>query len=314
MQEIEAKVDRLRDKIKILTEVAWQERGMKKEHFDQWIKNFTDIRCGAPELQQGWAALHLLSKFLYFSDELIRKLLAALYRDKIRTPLIHEIRRAKNNTLDEVLIEGEYQKELAKARFLGMGNPSESGCHLLYYFRQENELRTELFVHGHEALLEAAQEANRITRYVFIDDFCGTGKQATRYARELVAPIKGINPESQVWYFPLVGTKSGLEKIRTDAGFDRTESVLEFDDSFKCFSEQSRYFESNQTELKQISRNVCEHYGSLLAQLNDCEPLGFGDCQLLIGFHHNTPNNTLPIFWASTDRFTPIFHRYSKIY
>ena len=42
--------------------------------------------------------------------------------------------------------------------------------------------------------------------------------------------------------------------------------------------------------------------------------LGFKDCQLLLGFNHNTPDNTLPIFWYDEKNYNwyPIFKRYKK--
>ena len=54
--------------------------------------------------------------------------------------------------------------------------------------------------------------------------------------------------------------------------------------------------------------NMCVKYGE---QWGD--PLGYNDCQMLLGFHHNTPNNTLPIFWREKN-WTPIFKRYAKLY
>jgi hypothetical protein len=57
---------------------------------------------------------------------------------------------------------------------------------------------------------------------------------------------------------------------------------------------------------------MCRRYGDRLVSTY---PLGFGDCQLLIGFHHNTPDNSLPIIWfVEPDGlpWTPIFKRYSK--
>jgi hypothetical protein len=59
---------------------------------------------------------------------------------------------------------------------------------------------------------------------------------------------------------------------------------------------------------------MCRKYGS---QLDCTAPLGFSDCQLLIGFHHNTPNSTLPIIWFDEPGgppWTPIFRRYSKYF
>lgn len=39
-------------------------------------------------------------------------------------------------------------------------------------------------------------------------------------------------------------------------------------------------------------KKIIEHYGSPLYS----NPFGHSDCELLIGFSHNTPNNTLPVF------------------
>ena len=43
-------------------------------------------------------------------------------------------------------------------------------------------------------------------------------------------------------------------------------------------------------------------------------PHGYGDGQLVLGMHHNIPNNTIPIIWweSDNDTWTPIFRRYKK--
>jgi hypothetical protein len=61
-------------------------------------------------------------------------------------------------------------------------------------------------------------------------------------------------------------------------------------------------------KLKQIAHS----YGSLLSG----HPLGYKDGQLLLGFAHNTPDNTPPIFWSEGHRepWSPVFIRYDKQY
>ena len=54
---------------------------------------------------------------------------------------------------------------------------------------------------------------------------------------------------------------------------------------------------------------MCKRVG---AQLNPSAPLGYGGCQLLLGFAHNVPNNTLPIFWLQDEAWFPVFKRYHK--
>jgi hypothetical protein len=53
---------------------------------------------------------------------------------------------------------------------------------------------------------------------------------------------------------------------------------------------------------------MVEKYGKKLYKNH---MLGYKDSQLLLGLEHNTPNNTLPIFW-SEEEWSPIFKRYGK--
>jgi hypothetical protein len=61
---------------------------------------------------------------------------------------------------------------------------------------------------------------------------------------------------------------------------------------------------------------MSEAYGRELWRLY---PLGYRNGQLLVGFHHNTPDNTLPIVWKDDIRcrgrpWEPVFRRYWKRY
>ena len=60
-------------------------------------------------------------------------------------------------------------------------------------------------------------------------------------------------------------------------------------------------------------RKVAMIYGELL---RPGFPGGWDNNQLLLGFQHNTPDNTLPIMWAEGDAncpWTPAFKRYAKL-
>jgi hypothetical protein len=58
-----------------------------------------------------------------------------------------------------------------------MGNPAESGTHLLYYFRQVNNINKDLFIDQSKVDLSDTQ----IKRYIYIDDMSITGKQVYLY-------------------------------------------------------------------------------------------------------------------------------------
>jgi hypothetical protein len=233
-------------------------------------------------------------------------------------------RELSDDTTDIALIEREFRSALGRTLFLGVGNPSESGYHLLYYFRQENSLPKTRFAHSNEVfqqkqlskgqVLKVLRRPN-INRYVFIDDFCGSGHQGKEYSKNIVEDIKSLNSAIEVSYFVLFATTTGREYVRKNTAFDVVRCVCELDDTFRCFSPSSRYFPSRSQEIiATFAEQMCRFYGSLLVP---DDPLGYDNGQLLIGFHHNTPDNTLPIFWYNEPggtNWTPIFKRYPKNY
>lgn len=58
---------------------------------------------------------------------------------------------------------------------------------------------------------------------------------------------------------------------------------------------------------------MCEKYGN--NRWKDAQSaMGYNNDELLISFFHNTPSNTLPIFWTDAKNWYPIFNRDIKIY
>lgn len=306
-------------KIKTLNEAIWENRA-NEPAIREWLDNFVASGAGAPD--ERTHALFLLSNFMFFGDRQIRGLLRALYRDLYRYPIIRAIRRNNGDTLDAKLIDRMYKEELWRTRFLGVGNPSESGCHLLYYFRQENNIPKDLFIHTHEIFARRGAAGTSqlrddgVSRYVFIDDFCGSGKQGTAYSRDLVEDIKRLKPDVSVAYYVLLATQKGINKVRNETKFDPAKAIYELDASFRCFSADSRYFHNKPSEIDPaFSEQMCRTYGERLMG-GPTGALGFDDSQLLVGFHHNTPDNTLPIMWFDEPQGTPwkpIFRRYPKL-
>ena len=332
--------DELFAKIKILHGTIWEGRASEPQVI-AWLCNFATGTHGTKD-ERALHALYLLSQFMYFGNREMRELMRVLFRDLYRYPIVQEIRNANGHTTDLTLINHKFDAALERTLFLGVGNPSESGCHLLYYFRQENGLAKTRFIHSHEVfqrkrfsgwqafkamLAMFSNHRDRyagtltlrhpeINRYIFIDDFCGSGHQGVAYSRDIVEDLKSFNPAIEVSYFVLFGTANGMERVRKNTVFDVVECVFELDASFQCFSPTSRYFSSpSPTEIAaSFAEQMCREYGIRLVPAG---PFGHDNCQLLLGFQHNTPDNTLPIFWCDESGgtpWTPIFKRYSNIY
>jgi len=328
VQEVEMTEKDIYDKIDILNRILWDERALRPS-IEAWLSNFK-----AEEQKQ---ALYLLSRCMYFNHESTRYLLKALYRDKYRTPIIQEIRERMGGTIDETLIESAFHLHLMKTRFLGVGNPAESGEHLLYFFRQENKIKKDLFV----SIDDLLKESDNVEQVVFIDDLCGSGSQV-KYEKKLKECIIKLREKEhcpKISYLMLFGTTKGIGVVRnlkikgsSKYWFDEVEAEMELNDSYKCFGELSRYFKDESEKNK--SMDLCLKYGmELIDKIADRdwqEPLvgekriqyvrscalGYGDCQLLLSLKHNTPNNTLPIFWFDEEDhdWIPIFKRYNKVY
>ncbi len=306
--------DELTAKIKVLNERIWEDRA-RLPVIDAWLSNFTGQI--ATEGIERLHALHILAHFMYFGSRETRALLRSLYREAYRYPIIERIRKANSDSLDRALISARFAMELRETRFLGIGNPAESGTHLLYYFRQENGLPKDLFINPHEIFSRTATgtilRAPTVRHYVFIDDMCGSGHQAQEYSKEIIAELKRLAPTAHAAYYVLFATSHALATIRANTLFDDVNCVFDLDPSFQCFGGTSRYFSTTDHEIsKDTAREMSLHYGHKLCPDH---PLGYADCQLLLGFHHNTPDNTLPIIWFDEPgaQWHAMFKRYPKL-
>jgi hypothetical protein len=322
--------------IEILNSTLWESRALRPR-VDEWLSNF------ATDTEKEYA-LYMLSRLMFFNSSNIRHLLKSLYRDLFRYPIIEKIRRTNGDTMDERLIESLYREELEKTRFLGVGNPSESGVHLLYYFRQENRIPKDLFVNTDDVVIyEKDSEGNlqpklrdkykKVKRFVFIDDLCGSGDQATSDSsnvKRCVNNLRVFAKDAKVSYLMLFGMTKGIEIVRNSGLYHDAQAIVELDESYKCFSDQSRYFNDG-IHNKEIAKDIAYHYGCQIWEkyflllgkdeatrklFADKHALGFKGSQLLISMHHNTPDNTLPIIWFDEVEsiWKPIFKRYNKVY
>lgn len=314
-------------KLQALSQHAW-DMEVEWPRIQEWLSNF-DGHCLSREEERAYA-LYFLTKYMYFSKRLVREMLKSLYRDHFASPLKQRIRRNFKGTFDFYLINSLFHQELRSTRFIGVGNPSESGAHLLYYFRQVNDLPKDIFCDFHEAFYpsgyatgasggrEVAYLPRRpgIRRYVFFDDLVGSGTQVTSYMTRDLKSIRKNVPGIDIKFVSLFCTSSGLKTLNGPDLFDGNATALfELDDSYKAFYDNPRYFNGeNPVWFDHLRLNSMSHaYGRRLVPDH---PLGYKDGQLLLAFPHNTPDNAPPIFWFdhASQPWTPVFPRFNKSY
>lgn len=313
--------DMLRARITVLNERVWENRNQWPQ-VEAWLANF-DGRAGfEPEVEK-LHALFLLSQFLFIGSAETRVLLQSVYRDLFLIPIIQEIRTSLGNSRDTAAIKAAVDEALAKTRFLGVGNPSESGVHLLYYFRQENQLSKQLFLDsaavftsslGEDGKIERALAHPEVERYIFVDDVCGSGETAAKYSKGIVTELLAHKPDAKIRYMAMFATRKGIETVRATKFGAGSAAVFELDDSYRCLSTGARILHDAPPNIDRTTlEKVATSYGRLLWPPGPC---GWDNNQLLLGFQHNTPDNTLPIIWAEgnpTLPWTPAFKRYAKL-
>lgn len=309
------------DELQILINHAW-DRELTLADVSKWVENFSGD-CIATDEEKKYA-VYLLTRFMFVSKRLIREMLRSLYRDVFEAPLKQRIRRQLGGTRDAKIVQAAFARELEATRFIGVGNPSESGAHLLYYFRQVNRLPKSLFLDCAAAFRPVSPDAGVVrfaprslqaTRYVFFDDLVGSGNQACLYLTPYLKGLRRVSPNIDFRFLSLFSTSHGLDRLNESSMFNgKAECLFELDDSYKSFGSQPRYFSSAPSWMNRaVMKNIAAHYGSLLDKKI---PLGYDDSQLLLAFSHNTPDNSLPIFWneGRAHPWAPIFLRYDKVY
>ncbi|AUX18712.1 hypothetical protein AQ623_10795 [Flavobacterium columnare] len=318
---IMAESEKYKKKIKLLNETIWENKANLKK-LENWLENFSE--------EEKLQALYLLTQFIYIGEHQIKKMLVSIYRDFYKYYQVEKIRKTNDDVSDIGFINSEYDKKLKKTRFVALGNPSESSSLLMYSFRQENDLPKPYFITDNDII----NCTEPIEDFIFIDDMCGSGSQAIEYSNKIVPIIKAKFPEAVIHYYMLAATEVGKMNIKRNSQFDFVDSIMNLDSSFKCFESNSRIFKNidDCIDVDKI-KSFCDKYGKKLMLSvgrimfpNDDESdidawaeehkLGFGNGQLLIGFNHNTPDNTLPIIWYNEKEINwkPIFIRKNKIY
>jgi len=312
--------DALITRLVTLDERVWEGKASGPA-VSSWLDNFSG-RTGATADLERLHALYILSQFMYFGSQEIRVLLRALYRELFLLPLAQRVRAETSDTAEFCK---RMEEERSATRFLGVGNPSESGVHLLYYFRQENGLSKGAFLDSAQIydLTDVGGQRKRVPRhpqvkrYVFLDDICGSGETAIRYSNNLLPELLAEQPEVEVWYFALFATSDGLRRVVNGTVFGTCcGAVYELDETYKWTGLKSRYLSALPDGLhRSLLTALPLTYGSMLIPGH---PLGYQESELLLGFSHNTPDNTLPIIWFEQEHGTsttwyPIFKRYPKV-
>lgn len=261
------------------------DRAIDKRRIMLWLNNFTGKVLNDVKYERQ-LALWLLTNYVYYNQSEVRNLCKVLYRRYLHVVLEADL------GCDSFNKEVDPENIVRSTGFYALGNPSESGAYVLYYFRQSNMLPIESF----------PIEPTNVTRIAMIDDVTLSGDQASEYLNQL-----GLGARS-AYLLTLISTETAKTTIKRETGIDVISSVT-LDDRCKCFSPSSSVFHDFKDHLD-LCKRMAQEYGRKLLPNH---PLGWEDGQYSFGFFYNTPDNTLPIFWSNRGKWIPLFTRFQKL-
>ena len=235
-------------------------------------------------------------------------------RDQIR----HKLKEAHGmvvrdlRDLDISWSKGEGKRKRSDILISYLDTPGKSGASYAKLYAEENDIYrgeggnvVELGKLG-----QVIEQKQNLQALVFIDDFIGTGDSASEYFKKLSGEHGEMlrNSGLRIFFIALCGFvngKSRIEQLLEELHLSVSVRICDpLDETARCFDDVSRIFPNSLDRDR--ARKIALHYGM---KLEKKAPLGYGDCEATIVFEDSCPNNTLPILWAETNDWIPLFRR-----
>jgi CheY-like chemotaxis protein len=233
-------------------------------------------------------------------------------------------------TSHEKLVETIKTDTALNAFYIGVGHPAKSGTHVLFYYRHENlsndkirerEKNESVFLSVHDlphaaSLLsfDKGKAFYKRHKIVLVDDIVGSGKQFVEEFERILEYLPFLqDPEfhDSVYYVALLGLPKGVENIvkRYRHMEGRIFIGEELSGRHQAFSEFVFPSPTDRRNAKRLIKTISMENELYFDKEGRPRPFGHHNDALLIAFEHNTPNNTLPIFWAKKEKWMPLFER-----
>src|SRR5579875_1814968 len=288
-----------------------EEAYVQPEEIVRWLKT-QDIRYKGRSLSEERVRAWLNQ----FSNNTERRLMFQILqqltfydRDRIRQRL-----KEAHGIVTRGLVRRIEEKQRKRGDILVsyLDNPGKSGAHYARLYVEENDIYFENVVERgklRQALGKSSPQA-----LVFIDDFIGTGKSASKYFARLADDCGELLLKTRhIFFIAVCGFEEGraaVEHTIAELGLSIEVRLCDpLPPSAHCFGDNSSTFPD--PEQRERAKQIAYRYGLNIVKdmLSGVDPLGYGNCQATVVFEDSCPNNTLPILWAETSTWDALFKR-----
>jgi len=178
------------------------------------------------------------------------------------------------------------------------GSTGESADSMMHLFRMATGMTQKrhnpLFIHRSELVQRLPKEEDTV---VFIDDFSGTGTQASNFWNSTFKELLPKNPRTLLLL--VAATHEAIEKVRNET-----------DMSLICghtLDRRADFFSDFCTHFNKNEKTTVENY---CLKADKIKPKGFGNAGLLVVLSHRCPNNSLPILHVENNSWSGLFPRH----
>lgn len=263
--------------------------GITEMQFNKWLMNLnTD--------EDRYLGARLLENLTFRSEQMVGSAIAHI----LESILPGELRRLNVavNSVDDFRESVSKGDSSHPVRFVEVNDargqqPGKSGGVIMRELHRLGGISNSLMIFAKDI----AQLPDTVKCLVFVDDMLGTGKQFEGFSD--ANSLRKQTEKRGLIYCPLAAYAKGLSHLEEKCPWLVVRPVEEFDEQHRFFRAKSEGSEIWAIDEVNKVQDVRSHMQEL------CDRGGFRSSakfslELLIGFHHATPNNTLPIMYAST--------------
>lgn len=185
--------------------------------------------------------------------------------------------------------------DLSNCNISSIEEITSGSTHLAKLFQEENRINKKRFI-SFEKLKSLTKENGKREIIILIDDFIGSGNTYMKWYKD---NYDFLDSFSQVIYVSLIGLKKGITNIEENT----KTKVLAAD----ILDENQQVINGNLFDQKE-KQEIIELLHTYSSRVGSEYIHGYDNCQLLLAFEDNIPNNTLGIFWRS-NKWIPLIER-----
>lgn len=263
-----------------------------------WITNFKTR-------EEKYLCAHLLDSLMYRSERMSESLCRHAIESTLPNSLhiypenlgnwLNDLQSSRGSRILFVAVEGVKNGERQTAK---------SGQIVLRQYDRSGVVHKNHFVDV--ASLMQKIENEDVGTVVYIDDFCGTGKQFCDFYSHY--ELQNIPNDIEQMYIPLCCYEDGRSEVNKKNSNVNVHPVELLTRDNKFFCEKNGTFRGDNLNsiytAKAYYKELLSYHGIRLK-----EPFGFGSLELTYAFKMSTPNNILPIFYTNKGSWKPLLVR-----